>query len=311
MSRSAATAPRRRRLGEGLQRLLPGCHLQVLNSFASVFTELMFAHRARATKLAEPPLFVLGHWRSGTTLLHELLIRDERHTYPNTYECFAPHHFIWTEWFVPPLLRKLLPSTRPMDAMEAGWERPQEDEFALCNLGIPTPYLAWAFPQHGPVHDEYLDLVGLSNAERERWKEALKSFVHYVASMRNRRIILKSPTHTARVKTLLEVFPDARFVRAGGGHDDATHLIEDAPVVELRQHPVGLDKAGLRFAAAIDLAVDAVEIANLVRIQIHANRNARGAPTDNRIDEPCDSNERSWAVKRLVRVGGPMTLFYS
>ena len=107
--------------------------------------------RCARRKLAAPPLFVLGHWRSGTTLLHELLILDERHTYPNTYECFAPHHFIWTEWFVPPLLRKLLPSTRPMDAMEAGWERPQEDEFALCNMGIPTPYLAWAFPRHGPV----------------------------------------------------------------------------------------------------------------------------------------------------------------
>jgi hypothetical protein len=184
----------------------------ILNSFAGVFTRLMFSHRAQATRLADPPLFVLGHWRSGTTLLHELLILDERHTYPNTYECFAPHHFIWTEWFVPPLLRKLLPSTRPMDAMAAGWERPQEDEFALCNLGIPTPYLAWAFPRHGPVADEYLDLVGLSHAERERWKAALKSFVQYVAAMRNRRIILKSPTHTARVKTLLEVFPDARFV---------------------------------------------------------------------------------------------------
>ncbi|MGD9636325.1 MAG: sulfotransferase, partial [Pirellulales bacterium] len=184
----------------------------VLNSFAGVFTRLMFTHRANATKLAAPPLFVLGHWRSGTTLLHELLILDSRHTYPNTYECFAPHHFIWTEWFVPPLLRKLLPSTRPMDAMEAGWERPQEDEFALCNLGVPTPYLCWAFPRHGPVHDEYLDLLSLSDAERERWKRSLKLFVHHVAAMRNRRIILKSPTHTARIKTLLEVFPDARFV---------------------------------------------------------------------------------------------------
>lgn len=184
----------------------------IFNSFASVFTKLMFEHRARATQLAEPPLFVLGHWRSGTTLLHELLILDERHTYPNTYECFAPHHFIWTEWFVPPLLQKLLPTTRPMDAMAAGWDRPQEDEFALCNLGIPTPYLAWAFPRHGPVHDDYLDLIDISPAERERWKDALKLFVHYVAAVRNKRIILKSPTHTARVKTLLEVFPDARFV---------------------------------------------------------------------------------------------------
>jgi hypothetical protein len=172
----------------------------------------MFGHRVNATKLAEPPLFVLGHWRSGTTLLHELLILDERHTYPNTYECFAPLHFVWTEWFVPPLLRKLLPSTRPMDMMEAGWDRPQEDEFALANMGVPSPYLAWAFPQHGPVADEYLDLLSLSHSEREQWKQALREFVQRVAALRNRRIILKSPTHTARVKTLLEVFPDARFV---------------------------------------------------------------------------------------------------
>lgn len=184
----------------------------VLNMFGGVFSKLMFGHRVEATKLAEPPLFVLGHWRSGTTLLHELLILDARHTYPNTYECFAPLHCAWTEWFVPPLLRKLLPATRPMDLMEAGWERPQEDEFALCNMGIPSPYLVWAFPQHGPVADEYLDLVSLSHAERERWKRALRTFVQSVAMKRNRRIVLKSPTHTARVKTLLEVFPDARFV---------------------------------------------------------------------------------------------------
>ena len=40
------------------------------------------AHRIRSAKLKEPPLFVLGHWRSGTTLLHELLMLDPRHTCP-------------------------------------------------------------------------------------------------------------------------------------------------------------------------------------------------------------------------------------
>ena len=184
----------------------------MLNSFASVFDRLVFSHRIRNTKFAAPPLFVLGHWRSGTTLLHELLIKDRRHTYPTTYECFVPHHFLWTEWFVPAMLRGLLPKTRPMDSMQAGWDRPQEDEFALCNMGIPSPYLVWAFPKHGPVADDYLDLVSLSDADRERWKAALKFFVQRVASKRNRRVVLKSPPHTARVQTLLEAFPDARFV---------------------------------------------------------------------------------------------------
>ena len=40
------------------------------------------------------PVFVIGHWRAGTTLLHELLVRDPRHTYPNTYDCFGPNHFL-------------------------------------------------------------------------------------------------------------------------------------------------------------------------------------------------------------------------
>src|SRR3954449_845477 len=184
----------------------------LLNSFASVFESLLFGHAVRASELKEPPLFVLGHWRSGTTLLHELLMLDPRHTCPTTYQCLAPHHFLWTGWFLPRLISFLMPAKRPMDNMPAGLDRPQEDEFALVNLGVPSPYLAWAFPNHGPIADEYLDLRTLPAAEREWWKSKWLDFVHRVALRNNRRIVLKSPTHTARVKTILEVFPDAKFI---------------------------------------------------------------------------------------------------
>jgi omega-hydroxy-beta-dihydromenaquinone-9 sulfotransferase len=184
----------------------------LMNSFAGVFESLLFGHAIRRTALKEPPLFVIGHWRSGTTLLHELLMLDSRHTCPTTFQCLAPHHFLWTEWFLPPLLRAFMPSQRPMDDMAAGLDRPQEDEFALVNLGMPSPYLTWAFPNHGPVCDEYLDLRTLPAAERETWKRTWFEFVKRVALTNNRRIVLKSPTHTARVRTILEVFPDAKFI---------------------------------------------------------------------------------------------------
>ena len=193
----------------------------MLNSFANVFSRLLWGHAVRRTQLNDPPLFVLGHWRSGTTLLHELLMLDPRHICPNTYQCFNPSHFVWTEWFLPPLIGWMLPSTRPMDDVQAGLDRPQEDEFALCNLGVPSPYLTWAFPNHGPVADEYLDLQSLPEVEREAWKRSLREFVQRVALHRNRRIVLKSPTHTARVRTLLEVFPGARFV----------HIVRDPMVL--------------------------------------------------------------------------------
>ena len=184
----------------------------LLNSCAGVFQRLIYGHAIRRVKVKQPPLFVLGHWRSGTTLLHELLMLDPRHTCPTTYQCLAPHHFLWTEWFLPTLIGFLLPAQRPMDDMPAGLDRPQEDEFALVNLGVPSPYQTWAFPNHGPVADEYLDLRTLPAAEREWWKSKWYDFVCRIALKTNRRIVLKSPTHTARVKTILEVFPDAKFI---------------------------------------------------------------------------------------------------
>jgi hypothetical protein len=193
----------------------------LLNSFSGVFEKALFSNRIRNAKLKQPPLFVLGHWRSGTTLLHELLMLDANNTCPNTYQCMAPHHFLWTEWFLPPMIRWMLPSKRPMDSMSAGWDRPQEDEFALVNLGMPSPYLAWAFPNHGPVADEYLDLRTLPAHERETWKRTWRDFVHRVALRGDQRIVLKSPTHTARMRTILEVFPDAKFI----------HIVRDPLVV--------------------------------------------------------------------------------
>ena len=182
------------------------------NSIFSAIQSATLSRRIAQVELAEPPLFVLGHWRSGTTMLHELLIRDPEHTYPTTYECFAPYHFLLTESWITPMTRWMLPEKRPMDNVAAGWDRPQEDEFALCSLGVPSPYLTWAFPEHGPVYSEYLTLDGLSDRQLAHWKWNLEFFAKSIAYRRNRRIVLKSPPHTARVRTLLEVFPDAKFV---------------------------------------------------------------------------------------------------
>ena len=82
----------------------------------------------------------LGHWRTGTTYLHELLIRDPRHSYPTTYQCLAPGHFLISEAWLPKVFFFFVPSRRPMDNMPAGWDRPQEDEFGLCLLGAPSPW---------------------------------------------------------------------------------------------------------------------------------------------------------------------------
>jgi hypothetical protein len=110
------------------------------------------------------------------------------------------------------LWRHIMPSRRPMDDMALGWQRPLEDEFALCNLGQPSPYLTFAFPNHPPQCTEYFDLEALTPAQRQQWNRAFVHFLKQLTFRQQKRLVLKSPTHTYRIRVLLELFPKARFV---------------------------------------------------------------------------------------------------
>jgi hypothetical protein len=183
----------------------------VINSLLRPVQRVICQRFISRTQIKDAPIFIIGHWRSGTTLLHELMVLDTRYTFPTTYQCLAPNHFLVSSWLVT-RFRFLLPSKRPMDNMITGWDRPQEDEFALCNMGLPSPYLTMAFPNEPPQYPEYLTLENVPREDVERWKAALQWFLQHVTFRCPKRIILKSPPHTARIKTLLEQFPDARFV---------------------------------------------------------------------------------------------------
>lgn len=154
---------------------------------------------------------VLGYWRSGTTLLHELLCLDARYTYPTTHACMNPHHFLFSE--ASALAREGTVARRPMDEMEVRPGSPQEDEFALLSLGARSPYEALLIPAILPDALQLTDPHDLSSPDEKRWREAFLSFLAGV-SVRGagRPLVLKSPTHGARVSTLRELLPDARYI---------------------------------------------------------------------------------------------------
>jgi hypothetical protein len=180
-----------------------------------------YGDRIERTRIRLAPIFIVGHWRTGTTFLHELLILDPRHSYPTTYECLEPNHFLLTEGLLTRALPFLMPSRRPMDNMAAGWKRPQEDEFALCMMGQPSPYLTIAFPNHPPEGQETLDTDTMSPQALRGWKKAFYRFLQHVTFKNPGRLVLKSPPHSTRIKVLLDLFPDARFV----------HIVRDPYVV--------------------------------------------------------------------------------
>ncbi len=148
-----------------------------LNDLLAALQWLFLSRKIAAAQPAQDPVFILGHWRSGTTLLHELLVVDPRFASPSTYECFAASHFLVSEWAMVRFGNFLIPNKRPMDEMEAGWKLPQEDEFALMNLGAPSPYLRIAFPQEPPPHLDYLDMQITDTKSLSLWKEKFQWFV--------------------------------------------------------------------------------------------------------------------------------------
>ncbi len=173
---------------------------------------VVFGRRLGRAELHGPPVFIIGHWRSGTTLLHELMVLDERYSSPSTFQCFAPHHFLVTEWVFRKFFSWLLPGKRPMDNMATGWDRPQEDEFALMNLGVPSPYRQIAFPNEPPVDLDYLDFQNVDEADLNHWLKTLRQFLLAVSTVTGRPLVIKSPTHTGRLAALAKEFPDARFI---------------------------------------------------------------------------------------------------
>jgi omega-hydroxy-beta-dihydromenaquinone-9 sulfotransferase len=194
--------------------------LSVVNSCLGFWQKVIFDRRVAETEITDPPIFIVGHWRTGTTLLHELLVLDERHSGPSGYECLAPQHFLLTGWFAP-LVGFLVSNHRAMDNMDLSLHHPQEDEFVWCMQGQPSPYLTIAFPNRPPAHERYMDLEDLTPRELDAWKRILFRFVKQLYFRHRKTVILKNPTHSFRIKVLLDVFPDAKFI----------HIVRDPYVV--------------------------------------------------------------------------------
>lgn len=183
------------------------------NSLWAALEGLLYDKKIEAVKSIHPPLFVLGHWRSGTTHLHNLLCQDvDQFAYPNTYQAVNPYTFLTTENLNTKLFGWLLPPTRPMDNMALSFKEPQEDELGLSMISLRSPYLGITFPRLESRFADYLTFERAEPEARAAFKEALLWFIRKLTLKYDKPIVIKSPSHTGRVKLLLELFPDARFI---------------------------------------------------------------------------------------------------
>jgi omega-hydroxy-beta-dihydromenaquinone-9 sulfotransferase len=185
----------------------------LVNSYYRRQEERRYGAIVENTAITEPPLFVLGHWRSGTTHLHNLVAQDaDQFAWANTFQVVNPHTFLCTEKIHTRRFAFLVPHKRPMDNMALSFESPQEDEFAMLLRCFYSLYLGVTFPRRDSYYSRYLTFEGVPDQEIAEWKQALLWFAKKLTYLYGRTLVLKSPAHTARIKLLLDVFPEARFV---------------------------------------------------------------------------------------------------
>lgn len=164
--------------------------------------------------LEHDPVFILGHWRSGTTFVHNVMSCDKHFGYNTTYQTVFPHLMMWGQPFFKKSMSWLMPDKRPTDNMELAVDLPQEEEFALGNMMPYNYYNFWFFPKY---QQEYADKYLLFNdITPEELKEFEKVFMKLIKislwNTHGTQFLSKNPPHTGRVKELVKMFPNAKFI---------------------------------------------------------------------------------------------------
>jgi hypothetical protein len=195
-----------------LLRYLILFHNSLISSALTLAERYNYRKKIAETEISLPPVFIIGHWRSGTTYLHQLFHLDPGFTTPTMVQTVIPDHFLFSTKYYVPILRRALPHTRPMDNVKMGVFEPQEEEFALIRMGSASPIERIIFPRKGKFFLEGFENFIPRGKILELWKKNLLEFYRKITLLTGKRIISKNPAHTMRISLLAEMFPGARFV---------------------------------------------------------------------------------------------------
>ncbi len=179
------------------------------------FTEkLRYGSALDKLQIKEAPIFILGHWRSGTTLLHNLVSQDPRMGYVTTYQSVFPNFTLSSKWLWKNMMKIMMPDKRASDNVELSVDYPQEEEFAIGGINSYSYYNWWYFPQdYREMFDQYISFESADQQLKDKWKADYKNLVKKsLFNLHKEQFVSKNPPHTGRIDTLLEIFPNAKFI---------------------------------------------------------------------------------------------------
>ncbi|MDD6262548.1 MAG: sulfotransferase [Clostridiales bacterium] len=179
----------------------------------AMLEKLIYDRRIKRSAPIHDPVFIIGHWRSGTTYLQNILSRDPQFAWCDPVST--------TTLSISQLLRKpltkfeskVLKTARPMDNMIYRIDLPIEDTFGLATISPYSIIHMIAFPIY---YRQYLPgafVADLSPKALASWKRSYTYLINKLTWFYGgKQLMLKSPDNTAHIRQLLELYPDSSFV---------------------------------------------------------------------------------------------------
>ena len=164
----------------------------------------------------QPPIFILGYYRSGTTWLQELMSCDPDLRTPTIFQTVLPEFMFILEPVFKPLLQffsETFQINNPYHRLNFNWDFPGEEDVAINALFYRCDFnRIFQYPSHA---DQILNshFLKTDTAVQEKWGRAHSYFTDKLSlKYPGKRLVLKSPPNTGRIALLKSIYPDARFI---------------------------------------------------------------------------------------------------
>lgn len=167
--------------------------------------------RLAEVRIERAPVFLVGHWRSGTTHLENLMACDPQFGYLSVIQSLHPRTFLSEG---ASLVASFTQTKRYMDNVRLTAHSPSEEEVAMAVLAPGSFWHGYYFPtRFDHYFHKYVLFEGISASQLEAWKDAYRLLLAKLTLHHDgKRLLLKNPPNTPRLEVLLQMFPDARFV---------------------------------------------------------------------------------------------------
>ncbi|MBQ7499819.1 MAG: sulfotransferase [Clostridia bacterium] len=197
---------------KSIPQILAALGMSLLTAPATLIEYLLYQGRIKKEKM-RGPVFIMGHWRSGTTLVQYLLAQDPSFGNFDPVLNFAFNFYHVLGWLFRPLTKGSLSETRPQDNMRLSLDLPLEEYMAFAKIEADSLYPVNYFPRSFEkyMNNSYWQDLPEKKAEKlERKYDLLLKKGSFCND--HKRLLLKSPDNTGRIKVLRKMYPDSKFI---------------------------------------------------------------------------------------------------